>query len=209
MEARGGEPQPPPPPPPDPPPKRPWPCCDRQKEWVTGLMARIDRVKNVESLPEFASSYYVAQPPAPKYSRLTLPRPDAFYLKRCGFWAPHYLRHRCMPCCPGCGSHLSVTPQQWADKPRRVYDLHEHWYLMVYRYFCSRCRRSFRATDPESLKKMPLVIQVGGLTFFRPSLLPLPSGPFPPAILILLTLLPLPPPAGRSNSGSLSPISPA
>lgn len=155
-------PPPPPHPPPPPPPPNGWPCCDAQKSFIQNLRSRMKAANGVSHIPEFASTYYIVQPPYHRPPSSQLPDPSALWLQKVGMWAPHLLRHRIMPPCPVNESH-KVSPKDWAPVPRLVFDLHHHWLLDSYVYSCEDCSKTFRGTSPDSIKKMPLDVQVGWL----------------------------------------------
>lgn len=64
----------------------------------------------------------------------SLPKPDPFYLSKVFIWDPKTL-YGVDVYCPNCKSPARL--KGWANHPRKVYGLHEPYYLLSRRYCCS------------------------------------------------------------------------
>ena len=117
-----------------------WPCGHYQRQWIESTMERI--LKAEGCIPEFQGGRWIVEPPDPlSMLKGRPPVPGPFYLQKVGYWIPHLLGRRRMPCCPRCESavFVSVFSKKSYSAPRVVYDLHHHWYLVTVRYKCSSC----------------------------------------------------------------------
>jgi hypothetical protein len=65
-----------------------------------------------------------------------LPSPDAFYLPTVVVWDPMKM-YRVPVKCPRCKN--TAKYKGWANKPRKVYGLHETYYILSRRYACNQC----------------------------------------------------------------------
>lgn len=138
-----------------------WPCGHYQRQWIETTMERI--LKAEGCIPELQGGRWVVEPPDPlSMLRGQPPAPGPFYLQKVGYWVPHLLGRRRMPCCPRCKSAVLVVvfSKRSYSRPRVVYDLRHHWFLVTVIYKCNGCNYRFRATDPASVENMPLEVQV-------------------------------------------------
>ena len=139
-------------------PRRGWSVGPVNEAQVRKLRKQFDR--GGYGVPGFDGSSWMWRPPEPAFRTKRQPPSEWYYLRPWGVWCPDILcpdDASAIPVCPNCETNLHVECQRakWAESPTRVLGQHYWWMLDTKRYPCRKCRCTFRATNPQSMKFAP------------------------------------------------------
>ena len=88
-----------------------------------------------------------------------VPSPDMFYHTKIFIFDPSIMYPEVPLCCPACHGH-DISVKGWVDKPRRIVDVDECYYLFSRRMHCKskKCNTYFTATDSTALSLLPTFV---------------------------------------------------